>query len=471
MSDQKCQIGLIGLGTMGRNFALNIADHGYSIAGYNRTLDRVDQLVAEAGDRKVEGAKSVEEFVGLLERPRRIILLVPAGKPVDSVIKQLNPLLDEGDIVIDGGNSHFNDTERREKKLAKVGFHFIGMGVSGGAEGARYGPSMMPGGDENAYNEVKDIFEAAAAKVDGEPCIAYLGRGSAGHYVKMVHNGIEYGIMQLLAECYDLMKRGFGMTNPEIHAVFKAWDEGELNAFLVEITAEIFAQKDDKGDGWLIDKILDTAKQKGTGKWTSQDALDLGIPTPTIDVAVTGRYLSALKEERVAASETLPLPSVQFEGNRADALSELRNAFYIAMVISYAQGMTLLQAASGEYDYNLDLERVARIWRGGCIIRAKMLEDFRQAYQARPDLPNLLVDPQIASAIKERETDLRRTVQRAAGLAVPVPGLAVSLAYLDGYRSERLPANLIQAQRDNFGSHTYRRTDAEGTFHMEWGQN
>jgi 6-phosphogluconate dehydrogenase len=328
---------------------------------------------------------------------------------------------------------------------------------------------MMPGGNESAYNEVKDIFEAAAAKVNGDPCIAYLGRGSAGHYVKMVHNGIEYGLMQLLAESYDLMKNGLGLTNPELHEVYDEWNRAELNAFLVEITAEIFTQKDDRSSGWLIDSILDTAKQKGTGKWTSQNALDLGIPTPSIDVAVTGRYLSALKMEREAASQLLPRPAVQFTGSRDEGISQLRNAFYTAMVITYAQGMTLLQAASAEYSYNLDLERVARIWRGGCIIRSALLEDLRQAYQARPDLPNLLVDPNLSAVILERESDLRLTIQRAAALAVPAPGFMVALAYLDSYRSARLPANLIQAQRDNFGSHTYQRVDEAGTFHTEWG--
>jgi 6-phosphogluconate dehydrogenase len=469
MSNSECEIGLIGLGTMGRNFLLNMADHGYSVAGYNRTGDKVDQLLAEAGDRAIEGAKTIEGFVELLKRPRKIVLLVPAGAPVDAVIKQLQPLLEEGDIIVDGGNSHFSDTERREKELAKKKRHFIGMGVSGGAEGARHGPSMMPGGNESAYNEVKDIFEAAAAKVNGDPCIAYLGRGSAGHYVKMVHNGIEYGLMQLLAESYDLMKNGLGLTNPELHEVYNEWNQAELNAFLVEITAEIFTQKDDKSDGWLIDSILDTAKQKGTGKWTSQNALDLGIPTPSIDVAVTGRYLSALKVERETASQLLPRPAVQFTGSRDEAISQLRHAFYAAMVITYAQGMTLLQAASAEYNYDLDLERVARIWRGGCIIRSALLEDLRQAYQARPDLPNLLVDPNLAAVILEREGDLRLTIQRAAALAVPAPGFMVALAYLDSYRSARLPANLIQAQRDNFGSHTYQRVDEEGTFHTEWG--
>jgi 6-phosphogluconate dehydrogenase len=471
MSDFESEIGLIGLGTMGRNFLLNMADHGYAVAGYNRTEEKVDQLLAEAGDRAIQGAKTIEDFVSLLKRPRRIVLLVPAGKPVDSVIEQLQPYLEEGDIIIDGGNSHFSDTERREKKLAEQKLHFIGMGVSGGAEGARHGPSMMPGGDESAYNRVKEIFEAAAAKVNGAPCIAYLGRGSAGHYVKMVHNGIEYGIMQLLAESYDLMKNSFGLTNPELHAVYEQWNQAELNAYLVEITAEIFTQKDDKTNGMLIDRILDKAKQKGTGKWTSQDALDLGIPTPSIDVAVTGRYLSAIKEERQAASKILPRPAVDFIGNRDEAVNQLRHAFYAAMIITYAQGMSLLQAASAEYNYNLDLERVARIWRGGCIIRSALLEDFRQAYKAQPELPNLLVDPALSAEILAREGDLRATIQRAVGLAIPVPGFMVSLAYLDGYRSERLPANLIQAQRDYFGSHTYQRTDLEGTFHTKWGED
>jgi 6-phosphogluconate dehydrogenase len=470
MSDFECEIGLIGLGTMGRNFLLNMADQGFAVAGYNRTEDKVDQLLAEAGDRAIRGAKSVEEFVPMLKRPRRIILLVPSGNPVDSVIKQLEPLLEEGDIIVDGGNSHFSDTERREKALAEKKLHFIGMGVSGGAKGARYGPSMMPGGNESAYEMVEEIFEAAAAKVNGDPCIAYLGRGAAGHYVKMVHNGIEYGIMQLLAESYDLMKHGFGLNNDELHAVYNDWNRAELNAFLVEITADIFSQPDDKTSGRLIDSILDKAKQKGTGKWTSQDALDLGIPTPSIDVAVTGRYLSALKEERVAASQVLPKPEAEFDGSREEAVHQLRNAFYVAMVITYAQGMTLLQAASAEYNYNLDLERVARIWRGGCIIRSTLLEDFRLAYQAKPDLANLLIDPAISAAVMAREADLRTTIQRAVGLAVPFPGFSISLAYLDAYRSERLPANLIQAQRDYFGSHTYQRVDAEGTFHTEWDQ-
>jgi 6-phosphogluconate dehydrogenase len=470
MSDHDCEIGLIGLGTMGQNFLLNMADQGYAVAGYNRPADKVDELTAIAGDRAIYGAKTIESFLKLLRRPRRIVLLVPAGNPVDSVIDQLLPGLEEGDIIIDGGNSHFNDTERREKALAEKNIHFIGMGVSGGAEGARYGPSMMPGGKESAYNQVKDIFEAAAAKVDGQPCVTYLGRGAAGHYVKMVHNGIEYGMMQLLAESYDLMKNGLGLNNEELHQVYSDWNRAELNAFLVEITAEIFSEKDDRGNGWLIDGILDTAKQKGTGKWTSQDALDLGIPTPSIDVAVTGRYLSALKEERKIASQILPPPSNTFTGNRDAVVSEVRNAFYAAMVITYAQGMALLQAASKEYNYNLNLEDVARIWRGGCIIRAAMLEDFRQAYQNRPDLPNLLIDPTLSAAIMAREADLRLTVQRAAGLAIPVPGFMVSLAYLDSYRRLRLPANLIQAQRDYFGSHTYQRIDAEGSFHTEWGE-
>ncbi|MFZ0548125.1 MAG: NADP-dependent phosphogluconate dehydrogenase [Candidatus Promineifilaceae bacterium] len=470
MSDFQCEIGLIGLGTMGENFLLNMADHGYAVAGYNRTKDKVDHLIAEAGDRAIRGAKTVEELIGMLKRPRRIVLLVPAGGPVDSVIGQLLPLLEEGDIIIDGGNSHFTDTERREKELAEKNIHFIGMGVSGGAEGARFGPSMMPGGKEDAYNEVKEIFEAASAKVNGDPCITYLGPRSAGHYVKMVHNGIEYGIMQLLSECYDLMKNGLGLTNPELHQVFNEWNQAELSGFLVEITAEIFTQKDDKGDGWLIDKILDTAKQKGTGKWTSEDAFNLGVPIPSIDIAVTGRYLSALKMERKTAAEILSHPAVEFNGNKEEAISQLRNSLYTAMIITYAQGMTLLQAASAEYDYNLDLESVARIWRGGCIIRSVLLEDFRKAYRARPDLPNLLLDPHLAAAVKEREQDLRMTVKRTVGLGIPAPGFAVALGYLDSYRRQRLPANLIQAQRDYFGSHTYQRIDMDGIFHTEWGK-
>ncbi|MCI0395496.1 MAG: NADP-dependent phosphogluconate dehydrogenase [Chloroflexi bacterium] len=468
MSEQKCEIGLIGLGTMGHNLVMNMADHGFAVAGYNRDPSRVDALLAAAEGRDIRGAKSFDVFVELLRDPCAIMMLVPAGKPVDGVIEQLLPLLKPGAVLIDGGNSYFQDTERRIKELAEKGIHFIGMGVSGGAEGARYGPSLMPGGPAEAYERVRPVFEAIAAKVHGEPCITYLGSGPAGHYVKMVHNGIEYGLMQLLAESYDLMKRGLGLSNDELHTIYQEWNEGELNAFLVEITADIFTREDELSGGRLVDQILDAARQKGTGKWTSEEALKLGVPTPSIDVAVTGRYLSALKEERVAASQVLPRPAA-FDGDRETAVGQLRQATYVAMIVTYAQGLALLREASQTYGYSLDLEGVARIWRGGCIIRAAMLEEFRRAYLARPELPNLLLDPDLAMAMREREGDLRATVQRAAGLAIPAPGFMAALAYLDSYRSERLPANLIQAQRDYFGAHTYERVDREGTFHTEWG--
>ena len=468
MSDARYEIGIIGLGTMGQNLLLNMADHGYAVAGFNRDESKVRALNQRAGDRPIMATSKIEALVAGLRRPRAIMMLVPAGDPVDSVIASLRPHLEEDDLLIDGGNSHFRDTNRRVAELAEDGLHFIGMGVSGGAEGARHGPSLMPGGPEVAYERVRELFEDVAAHVNGEPCITYLGQRSAGHYVKMVHNGIEYGLMQLLAESYDLMHRGLRLTNAELHNVYAAWNAAELNSFLVEITARIFEQEDERGDGLLIDKILDTAKQKGTGKWTSQDALDLGIPTPNIDVAVTMRYLSALKGQRVRASEMLSRPRYGNVGDRGMAIGQLRNAIFASMVITFAQGFSLLQAASTEYDYGLDLEATARIWRGGCIIRASLLEEFRRAYKGKADLDNLLLDPQLGAAVLAREPDLRASIDRALGLGIPVPGLSVALSYLDAYRSERLPANLIQAQRDLFGSHTYQRTDAEGSFHTEW---
>jgi 6-phosphogluconate dehydrogenase len=468
MTENQSDIGLIGLGTMGRNLLLNMADHGFVVAGYNRTAGKVDELLAEAGDRPIRGAKELPALVELLRRPRAIMLLVPAGRPVDEVISRLAPLLDEGDIIIDGGNSHFPETERRRRELAGQGLQFIGLGVSGGAEGARHGPSLMPGGDRSAYEQVRPIFEAVAAQVNGEPCVTYLGRSSAGHYVKMIHNGIEYGLMQLLAEGYDLMKRGLGLDDDALQAAFDGWNRAELNSYLVEITAAILAQPDDRSPDRLVDRILDTAGQKGTGKWTSAEALDLGVPIPTIDVAVTGRYLSALKDERRAAAQLLPRPALVFSGDSHQAVEELGQALYAAMILTYAQGLALLQQASAEYDYDLDLEGVLRIWRGGCIIRAAMLELFRPAYQRQPELTNMILDPDLARLILAQEAGLRATVQRAAGLAVPAPAFAASLAYLDSYRSGRLPANLIQAQRDYFGAHTYQRTDLPGTFTTDW---
>lgn len=468
MPREEYEIGLIGLGTMGRNLLLNMADHGFAVAGYNRTKSKLDALISEAGDRDIRGAESIEELIGLLRRPRVIMIMVAAGKPVDSVIQQLSSMIEKDDIVIDGGNSHFLDTNRRFNELAGMGIYFIGMGVSGGESGARYGPSIMPGGTLDAYERIRPVYESIAAHVNGDPCITYLGTGSAGHYVKMVHNGIEYAIMQLLAESYDLMKVGFGLTNDELHQVFSLWNSQELNSFLVEITAAIFEQADPIARGYLIDYILDTAKQKGTGKWTSQDALELGVPTPSIDVAVTMRYMSARKDERQVASDILRERRSDFKGEVKKAVDELKNALYISMIISYAQGLDLLRIASDEYGYGLDLEGTAKIWRGGCIIRAAMLEDFRRAFQERPNLSNLLLDPGIAKIIGEREKDLSTTIQRSAGLGIATPGLMASYNYLKSYSRKRLPANLIQAQRDYFGAHTYQRVDADETFHTNW---
>jgi len=468
MDNKKHEIGIIGLGVMGRNFAFNIADHGYSVIGLDKDADKVSKLTDQAGDKNVSGTDTPEAFVAGLQKPRAAMMLVPAGKAVDAVIDELLPLLNDGDLIIDGGNSHFTDTNRRFAKLKNGGVHYLGVGISGGEKGARFGPSIMPGGDEKAYERVRPIFESAAAHVNNEPCVTWLGPGSAGHYVKMVHNGIEYGVMQLLAECYDLLKQGTGYSNPELHQVFKTWNEAELSSFLVEITAEIFAQPDDKSGEDLIDMILDSAKQKGTGKWSSQDAMELQVPTPVIDMAVAMRNMSAYKEERVHAAGVLDGPSISFDGDKKSFEELLRNALYFGMLATYAQGMALLQAASKTYDYNLDLEEVAKIWRGGCIIRADLLEPIRSAYQNNRNLPNLMVDPHFSKELMQRQADLRAVVQQATKWGISAPALMTSLAYFDGYRSNYLPANLIQAQRDYFGSHTYERVDAEGTFHTQW---
>jgi 6-phosphogluconate dehydrogenase len=468
MTDKKYDIGMVGLGVMGRNLVLNMGDRGASVAGYDKDTSKVEALRSEAGERDVNGAKTMDEFIDMLGVPRAIIMLVPAGPPVDSVIHDLLPHLEPGDLIIDGGNSHFPDTDVRAQALAEKGISYLGMGISGGEHGARYGPSMMPGGPRQAYERVRPIFEAAAAHVNGEPCITYLGPGSAGHYVKMVHNGIEYGLMQLIAESYDLMKRGLGLDDDELHAVYDRWNQGELDAYLVEITSHIFVKQDPETGKRLIDVILDEAKQKGTGMWTSQSAMDLQVPTPTVDMAVVMRNLSAREGERKAASEALGGPPARYQGDRQQFVEQLRGALYAAMIVTYAQGMDQLQTASDDYDYDLDLEAVARIWRGGCIIRAALLEKIRAAYQARRDLPNLLVDPDLGQAVQERQADLRTVVRTAADLGVPAPAFMVSLAYFDAYRSAWLPANLIQAQRDYFGSHTYERVDAKGVFHTQW---
>jgi 6-phosphogluconate dehydrogenase len=470
MPEQKCDIGMVGLGVMGRNLLLNMADHGYSVAGYDRDSDKVEALRKESGDRDIHGAQSMEEFISLLRKPRSVMMLVPAGPPVDSVIRDVLPHLDAGDLIIDGGNSHFQDTNLRNETLAGKDIQYLGVGISGGAHGARHGPSTMPGGSKRAYERVRPIFEATAAKVEGETCVTYLGPGSAGHYVKMVHNGIEYGLMQLIAETYDLMKRGMGLSDDEMGEVYERWNGTELSGYLLGITSHIFRRVDEKTGKRLIDVILDEAKQKGTGMWTSRDSMELQVPTPVTDIAVAMRNLSVFEDERKAASKTLGGPPTGFEwqGDRENLLEQLRNALYAAMILTYAQGLALLRRASQEYEYGLNLEEVARIWRGGCIIRAALLEQIRSAFQRRPDLRNLLLDAELGRKVRERQSDLRAVVSMAIGSGIPAPGLMVSLAYYDGYRSAWLPANLIQAQRDYFGSHTYERVDAKGVFHTLW---
>ena len=462
------EIGMVGLGVMGRNLLLNMADHGFSVAGYDKDAAKVETLRRESKERDVRGAANIEEFIGLLHRPRAVMMLVPAGAPVDSVINDLLPHLQPGDLIIDGGNSYFKDTDVRARNLMAKGIQFLGVGVSGGEEGARHGPSIMPGGPKEAYERVRPVLEAVAAKVNGDPCVTWLGPGSAGHFVKMVHNGIEYGVMQLIAETYDLMKRGLGLNDDEMREVYALWNKGELNGYLVEITSHIFSKQDEKTGKRLIDEILDVAKQKGTGMWTSQSAMELQVPIPTIDLAVAMRDLSVFAKEREQASAIYQRSMRRFTGDRDTFLTQLGRALYAAMIITYAQGLALLVVASDKYKYHLDLEAVARIWRGGCIIRAALLEDICSAFHARPELPNLLLDPNLSHKVMEHQEDLRLVVCRAVESGVPTPGLMVSLGYLDAYRSAWLPANLIQAQRDYFGAHTYERIDAKGTFHTQW---
>ena len=462
------EIGMVGLGVMGCNLVLNMADHGFSVAGYDKDQTKVEALRKESADRNIRAMANILEFIALLRQPRAIMMLVPAGAPVDSVINDLLPHLAKGDLIIDAGNSYFKDTDVRARNLAAKGIQFLGVGVSGGEEGARHGPSIMPGGPKEAYERVRPIFEAAAAKVNGEPCVTWLGPGSSGHFVKMVHNGIEYAIMQLIAETYDLMKRGIGLNDDELRDVFSVWNSGELNGYLMEITGHIFSKQDEENGKRLIDEILDVAKQNGTGLWTSQSAMELQVPLPTIDLAVAMRDLSVLAKEREQAGKFYPRPMQHFAGDRNTFLTQLGHALFVGMITVYAQGMALLAVASDKYKYALDLEAVARIWRGGCIIRAALLEDICTAFHARRDLPNLLIDPNLSHKIMEHQEDLRQVVCRAAELGVPAPGLMVSLGYLDAYRSAWLPANLIQAQRDYFGAHTYERVDAKGAFHTQW---
>ncbi len=468
MTDSKAKIGMIGLGVMGRNLLLNMADKGVPVAGFDRDAAKVEALIREGGGKRVSGYGDLQALVSHLESPRAVMLLVPAGAAVDAVIDGLRPLLAPGDLILDGGNSHFTDTARRGEMLKGIGIHYLGVGVSGGEEGARRGPSLMPGGEKEAYLRVKPLLEAVAAKVEGDPCVTWLGPGASGHYVKMVHNGIEYGLMQLIAESYDLMKRGLGIGNKELHGIYRKWSDGELNGFLMEITADIFARKDERSAADLVDRIRDVARQKGTGLWTSQEALERQSPAPVIDLAVHMRDLSALDQQRLTASALYPRAVGPFKGDRETVVRALQDGLSAAFLITYAQGMALLHQASNHYGYGLMLEEVARIWRGGCIIRAALLKDLRSAFRRNPELANPLLDPDLAAWLQARQKPLRDSVLTAAELEIPVPGLMGALAYWDAYRSARLPTNLIQAQRDYFGAHTYERIDAEGTFHTEW---
>ncbi|WP_246792084.1 NADP-dependent phosphogluconate dehydrogenase [Burkholderia perseverans] len=466
----KQAIGVVGMAVMGRNLALNIESRGHAVSVYNRSRDKTDELIAEFPDRKLVPTYTLEEFVGSLETPRRILLMVKAGEATDATIAAIKPLLGKGDVLIDGGNTHFTDTIRRNQELAQSGLHFIGTGVSGGEEGALHGPSIMPGGQRDAYDLVEPILKQIAAKApDGEPCVAYMGPDGAGHFVKMVHNGIEYGDMQLIAESYAVLKQVAGLSNEELGRVYTEWNQGELDSYLIEITSKIFAKKDDETGEYLVDVILDRAAQKGTGKWTSQNALDLGVPLPLITESVFARVLSSLKTQRVAASKVLSGPCAgKLDGDRAAFIEAVRRALYLSKVISYAQGFAQLDTASKEYDWKLDLGEIARIFRAGCIIRARFLQKITDAYKAAPELANLLLDPYFKEISANYQEALRDVVVAAVKAGVPVPAFSSAIAYFDSYRSERLPANLVQAQRDFFGAHTFERTDKPGSFHANW---
>ena len=468
MKNGEAEIGMIGLGVMGCNLVLNMADHGFAVAGYDRDPAKAAALNQASGSPKIHGTADLPGFIAALRRPRAIMLLVPAGRPVDAVIAELLPHLASGDLIIDAGNSHFKDTDARAPKLQAKGIQFLGVGVSGGEAGARHGPSIMPGGPREAYERMRPVLEAVSARAKGDPCVVWLGPGSAGHYVKMVHNGIEYGIMQLLAETYDFLKRGMGLNDDELSGAYAQWNEGELNGYLVEITSAIFAKPDAQTDRRLIDEIRGVARQTGTGLWTSQSAMELQVPIPTIDLAVAMRDMSVFTEDRAQAGAVYPRPIRPCPGNREVLLTQWGRALFTALITIYAQGLALLAAASVKYGYGLDLAAVARIWRGGCIIRAGVLEDIDAAYLARPQLPDLLLDPALARTVEEHQEDLRASICQAVNAGVPVPGLMVSLGYLDALRSPWQPANLIQAQRDYFGAHTYERIDAPGTFHTDW---
>jgi 6-phosphogluconate dehydrogenase len=463
-------IGVVGMAVMGRNLALNIESRGHTVAIYNRSREKTDEVMAEHPDRRLVPTYSMQEFVDALQKPRRILLMVKAGEATDATIAELKPLLDKGDVLIDGGNTFFQDTIRRERELGSAGFHFIGTGVSGGEEGALHGPSIMPGGPRDAYDLVAPVLtEIAARAPDGEPCVAYMGPNGAGHYVKMVHNGIEYGDMQLIAESYAVLKQVLGLSNGELGKVYADWNQGELDSYLIAITADIFGKKDPDTGKDMVDIILDRAAQKGTGKWTSQSALDLAVPLPLITESVFARLLSALKDERVAASKQLAGPAAKpFAGDRAAFIESVRRALYLSKIVSYAQGFAQLRAASDAYQWNLPYGTIAKIFRAGCIIRARFLQKITDAYARDPALANLLLDPYFRDIAAQYQQALRDVVAAAVQAGVPVPGFASAIAYYDGYRAERLPANLVQAQRDYFGAHTFERIDRPGSFHADW---
>jgi len=471
--DGSFDFGMVGLGTMGCNLLLNMADHHFAVVGFDINRTKAEEFEASANPgTTVRGVHELSSMVNQLKTPRKIMMLVPAGRPVDDVINSLIPLLDKEDIVIDGGNSHFTDTLARIDVLEQRGIHFMGIGISGGEMGARTGPSIMPGGDIDAWKQVQPILEAISAKVDGDPCVAYMGKRAAGHYVKMVHNGIEYALMQLISEVYDVLKRGFNFSNDELHDVFKKWNEGDLQSFLLEITADIFTHKDAETGKAMVDVILDQAGAKGTGKWTSQNSMDLAMPIPTIDMAVTMRDISLYKDERVAAADLFKVNSRGKPGlaggKKEEVVRALHDALYFATLISFAQGFALLRKASVDYDMDIPLADVVRIWRGGCIIRSVLLGDFYKAYRKNPALQNILLDKRIARLAGGKEKKLRKIIRQVVPLRIPVAGFASALAYFDAYCSSQLPTNLIQAQRDFFGAHMYQRTDRVGMFHNEW---
>jgi len=464
----KQQIGVVGMAVMGRNLALNIESRGYTVSVFNRSREKTDEVIAENPGKKLAPYYSIEEFVDSLEKPRRILLMVQAGEATDKTIASLTPHLDKGDILIDGGNTFYKDTIRRNKELSEQGFNFIGPGVSGGEEGALKGPSIMPGGQKEAYELVAPILDKIAARAEGEPCVTYIGPDGAGHYVKMVHNGIEYGDMQLIAEAYSLLKNALNLSNEDLAKTFSEWNEGELSSYLIDITKDIFTKKDEDGN-YLVDVILDEAANKGTGKWTSQSSLDLGEPLSLITESVFARYLSSLKSQRVAASKVLSGPTAQsFNGDKAEFIEKVRRALYLGKIVSYAQGFSQLKAASDEYSWNLNYGEIAKIFRAGCIIRAQFLQKITDAYKDTPDIANLLLAPYFKNIADEYQQALRDVVAYAVQNGIPTPTFSAAIAYYDSYRSAVLPANLIQAQRDYFGAHTYKRIDKDGVFHTEW---